>query len=54
MNNYRASGGGDYLFYKESKTVNDTQTEILEILIEYIVREKDLVIEHKNNIKIVY
>ena len=54
MNNYRAAGGGDYTFFKNSETYKDTQTEILEILIDYIVREKDLVIDHKNNIKIVY
>ena len=54
MNNYRASGGGDYPFYKNSKTLNDTQTEIIELLIEYLYKEKDLVINHKKNIKIVY
>lgn len=54
MNNYRGSGGGDYLFYKAAKTVNDTQTEILEILIDYILKEKELKIEHKNNINFIY
>lgn len=54
MNNYRASGGGDYLFYKDAVTINDTQTEILEILIDYIYREKELKINHRNNIKFIY
>jgi len=53
MNNYRSSGGGDYLFIKDCKIINDTQTEIMELLINYIVKTKEIKINHKDNIKII-
>jgi 2',3'-cyclic-nucleotide 2'-phosphodiesterase/3'-nucleotidase len=53
MNNYRSSGGGDYYFIKECKIVNDTQTEVIELLLNYILKNKKIVIPHKDNITIV-
>jgi 2',3'-cyclic-nucleotide 2'-phosphodiesterase/3'-nucleotidase len=52
LNNYRAAGGGDYTMYKNAPTVKDTQKEILEVLIDYIVRVKNLTINHTDNITI--
>jgi len=53
MNNYRASGGGEYLFIKDCPIVNDTQTEVIELLVNYIVKNKELHINHTENITIV-
>ena len=53
MNNYRSSGGGDYFFIKDCEVLHDTQTEIIDLLIDYIVKTKNIVIPHKDNIKVV-
>ena len=52
MNNYRSSGGGDYFFIKDCPIVKDTQTEVIELLIDYIVKNKVIKVPHKTNIKI--
>ncbi len=52
MNNYRASGGGDFFFYKNSETVQDNQIEIIELLINYILEHPVLHFDHINNITI--
>lgn len=54
MNNYRAAGGGDYMFFKECKTVKDIQLDVIELLINYIYEKKDIVITDFKNIKIIY
>ncbi|AIO18893.1 2',3'-cyclic-nucleotide 2'-phosphodiesterase/3'-nucleotidase precursor [Candidatus Izimaplasma bacterium HR1] len=53
MNNYRSSGGGDYFFIKDCEVINDTQTEIIDLLVDYIVETKDIKIPHKDNIKVI-
>ncbi len=52
MNNYRASGGGDYFFIKDCEVIKDTQIEIIELIINYILKNKHITIHHQNNIKI--
>ncbi len=52
MNNYRASGGGDYTFIRDCKTLHDTQVEVIELLIDYIVSHKHISIQHNRNITI--
>ncbi len=54
MNNYRAAGGGDYLFFKNCKTIKDIQIDVIELLINYIYNKKEITIVNKNNIKIIY
>jgi 2',3'-cyclic-nucleotide 2'-phosphodiesterase (5'-nucleotidase family) len=53
MNNYRSSGGGDYTFIKDAPIIIDTQKEVIELMIDYILKHKQIHIQHKNNIKIV-
>ena len=53
MNNYRASGGGDYSFIPRCPTVSDTQIEVIELLVDYIVSNKQITIPHTNNIKVI-
>ena len=45
MNNYRAAGGGDYLFFKECKTIKDIQLDVIELLINYIYDKKTVIIK---------
>ena len=54
MNNYRAAGGGDYLFFKKCRTVKDIQIDVIELLINYIYEKKEIDIKTTDNIKIVY
>ena len=54
MNNYRAAGGGDYLFFKECKTLKDIQLDVIELLINYIYDKKDINIKDFKNINIIY
>jgi 2',3'-cyclic-nucleotide 2'-phosphodiesterase/3'-nucleotidase len=51
MNNYRASGGGDYTFIKGCKTILDTQMEIVQLLIDYIIEHKNISLPKQKNIK---
>ena len=53
MNNYRSSGGGDYFFIKDSPIIKDTQREVIDLMIDYIVSNQTIKIEHKDNIKII-
>jgi 2',3'-cyclic-nucleotide 2'-phosphodiesterase/3'-nucleotidase len=52
MNNYRASGGGDYQFIKNCPIILDTQQEVIELIIDYIVTKKHIVIPETNNINV--
>lgn len=52
MNNYRASGGGDYHWLKEAKTVKDIQVDVVEIIINYILKHKEIDFKHNQNITI--
>ncbi|QMS84208.1 bifunctional metallophosphatase/5'-nucleotidase [Candidatus Xianfuyuplasma coldseepsis] len=52
MNNYRASGGGEYTFIKDCPVLNDTQMEVIEILIDYIQEHPQLSINHTKNITV--
>ena len=54
MNNYRAAGGGDYLFFKECKTIKDIQIDVIELLINYIYEKKEIEVKTTENIKIIY
>ncbi len=53
MNSYRSTGGGDYFFIKDAETVLDTQKEVIELLLDYILKEKHILIPHKENIKVI-
>lgn len=53
MNSYRSTGGGDYFFIKNSKTIIDTQKEVIDLLLEYILDKNHIVISHTENIKVI-
>jgi len=54
MNNYRATGGGEYLFFRDCKTLKDIQVDVIELLINYIYNKKNIKIDEINNINIIY
>lgn len=52
MNNYRAAGGGDYVMIQESPLILETQTEIVDLLIEAIAGQTNLALDDPKNITI--
>lgn len=53
LNNYRASGGGDFLMIKDSLTIKEIQVSMVEILANYILKNRIIDFEEENNIKVV-
>ena len=53
LNNYRASGGGDFYMLKKCKVIKEVPLDVAELLIEYIRNHKHIKINTKNNIKLV-
>lgn len=51
LNNYRASGGGNFLFFKKLKTLKEDTTDISDILIEYVKKNKEIFVVDEKNIK---
>lgn len=54
MNNYRASGGGDYGMILEAETVQEIQEEMIDTLINYLKNHSPVVVDHKNNITVTH
>ena len=52
LNNYRATGGGNFSFFPELKTLKEDTRDIAEVLIDYVKENKYVEIEDKNNIKL--
>lgn len=53
MNNYRASGGGDFDMFQDLKVLKEIPIDIAELLIDYIRKHKKISIREINNIKII-
>ena len=53
MNNYRASGGGNFHMIPSCKTILEIQRDMTDILAEYIQNKKIVTIEHHDNIKVI-
>lgn len=45
VNNYRASGAGDYSMYSKCKVVKEINVEMVELIMQYFEEKKDSVIE---------
>ena len=52
LNNYRATGGGNFSFFPELKTLKEDTRDIAEVLIDYVKENNYVEIEYKNNIKL--
>ena len=53
MNNYRASGGGNFHMIPPCKTLLEIQTDMTDILADYILDKKIVTITHHDNIKVI-
>lgn len=53
MNNYRATGGGEFTMYRNLKIVKEVQSDIASMLIEYIKKHKYISVKDADNIKVV-
>ena len=45
LNNYRAAGSGDYDFYAECEVLSSSPTEIVELIMEYISRNRSITVD---------
>ncbi|ERJ11307.1 bifunctional metallophosphatase/5'-nucleotidase [Haloplasma contractile] len=54
MNNYRASGGGDYTMFKESNLIKEINTDMVEVITNYIRKHKQIDVPDIKNINIIY
>jgi 2',3'-cyclic-nucleotide 2'-phosphodiesterase/3'-nucleotidase len=53
MNNYRAGGGGDYEMYRGKPVVREIQTDMAELVAEYIQRHGTIHASCDGNWKVV-
>lgn len=53
MNNYRASGGGDFDMLKNAETVKEISAGMVDLLAEYIMRHKVIDFACVNNIRVI-
>ena len=49
MNNYRASGGGDYMMFKSCPVVKEIPIDVSEIIANYILRYKVIEVTVNHN-----
>ncbi|MGM0873325.1 MAG: bifunctional metallophosphatase/5'-nucleotidase [Bacillota bacterium] len=54
MNNYRASGGGDYKMFKGKPVIKDIPIDMSELIAEYIMKRKVIKAEVNNNWSIIW
>lgn len=54
MNNYRASGAGGYGVYTECGVLREQPTEIAELIIDYVLRHKDITVDKTKWLNIIY
>lgn len=52
LNNYRATGGGNFSIFSNVKTLKEDTRDIAEILIDYVKEHKNIEIEDIKNIKL--
>ncbi len=52
--NYRASGAGGYGVYTECEVLREQPTEIAELIIDYVLRHKDITVDKTKWLNIIY
>lgn len=53
LNNYRATGGGDFLMLKELPIIKEIPLDVAELMIDYIRKHKYIDIKSNKNIKLI-
>ena len=54
LNDYRATGTGEYPLYPQCELVKDQPTEIAQMIIEYIDKHKSVVVDQKQWLRIIH
>ncbi|WP_253205378.1 bifunctional metallophosphatase/5'-nucleotidase [Clostridium estertheticum] len=54
MNNYRAGGGGNYLLFRGKPVLKDIQTDMAELIANYILKRKTIKATVNDNWKVIY
>lgn len=54
INNYRATGGGDFYMITHCKKIKEDPNEVIDLLYDYILKNSPIEVNHSNNIKIIY
>lgn len=54
MNNYRASGAGGYGVYAGCRVVREQPTEISELIIDYVLRHRDISVDKTKWLRVIY
>ena len=53
VNNYRAMGGGNYHMVADSETIEDIQEEMVDIVMNFFIKNPIVKVDHKDNIKVI-
>lgn len=54
MNNYRATGAGNFDYFKECPVIKDIQTDMTELIADYLISHGTIQAKPMNNMKILY
>ncbi|TCJ03213.1 bifunctional metallophosphatase/5'-nucleotidase [Cytobacillus praedii] len=54
MNNYRATGAGNFEYFKECPVIKDIQTDMTELIADYLISHGTIQAKPMNNMKILY
>ncbi|WP_044895981.1 bifunctional metallophosphatase/5'-nucleotidase [Bacillus alveayuensis] len=54
MNNYRASGGGEYTMFKGKKVIKEIQVDMVELMIQYILSRRVIQSTCNHNWKVIW
>ena len=52
VNNYRASGGGNFYMIKNAPTIKEISTSMVDVLANYIIKNKEIDFNSVDNIKV--
>ena len=53
VNNYRAMGGGNYTMVAQAETLQEIQEDMQDTLMQYLLDNPEVTINHKDNIKVI-
>jgi len=53
MNNYRASGGGEYTMFKGKKTIKEVPIDMSELIANYMLEKKEVKAAVNDNWKVI-
>ena len=54
MNNYRASGGGDFLMFQNKSAIKEIQTDMTELIADYFLKRKTAYVDNDKNWQVIW